>query len=171
MWCFILSTKTHFSKQIPWKALPCSPANVPEVISVCSFSLSPIWLSRGTDKDSCSAVCHPPALETCSLVCRLPTLTNKTLQIHSPDAKLHHPPEATGTKLVNDSWRYGIAAQNLCCCLRFLKSVQGSCPSDTYSENTHFCSAMTGYHMVSTQGPDKLGHRYWMSLKAFRQQL
>lgn len=67
MWC-CLSTKTHFSKQISLKALPCSPADITEVISVCSFSLSPIWLSRGTEKDSCSAACHSPALETCSLV-------------------------------------------------------------------------------------------------------
>lgn len=121
MWCFILSgqhlpTKKHLIKQIPWKALPCSPANVIEVISSCRFSLSAIWLSRDTEKDSCSATCHSPALDACSLVPRS-VHTNKVLQIHSPYAKWHHPSEATGTKLVNDSWRYSITVQNFGCCL------------------------------------------------------
>lgn len=150
MWCFILSgqhlpTKKHFIKQIPWKALLCSPANVIEVISSCHFSLSAIWLSRDTEKDSCSATCNSPALDACSLVPRS-VHTNKVLQIHSLDAKWHHPSEAAGTKLVNDSWRYSITVQNFGCWLEFLKPVAGVLPLwqalTQYSKNTHFCSVM-----------------------------
>lgn len=100
--------KRHFSNQIPLKALHCSLANVIEVISICSFSLSAIWLSRGTKKNSCSAACHSPSLEDCSLVPRT-VYSGKIVQIHSPDAKLYHSSEDTVSKLVSDSWRYSIA--------------------------------------------------------------